>query len=131
MLLPYNPTAQALREDIIVMRAKHPERQPRHASHVAHGYPTPSDKHPTYMFGHFDRNAALDSGGGLDEAILGIREGSGSTEVAGHQHHHLRGYGPSAMAAESLAFMFGVDPVHPQAMSSGEPRYYFWAAGSS
>ena len=113
------------------MRARHSGWQRPHAGYAAHAYPAPSDRHPTYMFGHFDRDlTALDPGRGLDEALLRLTEASRSAGVAGHAHRHGHRPGHGEItAAEGPGFMFGGDALDPRAMPSGEPVYYFWAAG--
>ncbi len=109
------------------MRAKHPARLQPHEMYAVRKYPTRSDRHPMYMFGHFDLDGATpDLSRGLDEAILGIREDAQSTEFASHTHSLCH----DAIAEQgSRAFMFGVNPEQPQAAPPGEPSFYFWAAG--
>ncbi len=108
------------------MRTTHPARSLSHRLHAAHSYPTCSDRHPLFLFGHFDLGGTGPAPGfGLDEVILGIREDPQSTECGrlGHSLLHTL-----ITAQECRRFMFGVDPEQPRAVACGEPSLYFWGA---
>ena len=106
------------------MRANNPGRLPPHVRQSVTHYPARSDRHPVYLFGHFDLGGPpLDSSSGLDEALLGIMEaaqsrrgGAGPTHIAHHR---------SEPTEETHSFMFGMDPEQPRPLPWEEPYFAF------
>ena len=70
-----------------------------------------------FMFGTFDPTKETGAEGihALDEAILGIREDSGSTPAAARSHSHVAPAGDG-----SSDFMFGIHREQPSVQMPGE-----------
>jgi len=90
-------------------------------------YPSPTDRHPSYLYGVFAPGVPAACPCGLaDEAVLGIREQAGAVLPEIHRHRHA-----DVQAGDAHTFMFGVAPEQSPIVSPDDPAYYFWDVGTA